>query len=226
MRDWEQIVRRHLRTLKACSPAFAESVTEELANHLEERYEDDLRAGMPEAMAFERAMTEIEFGSITLKMQLLWEDHMRGFTRRVGLPGLLTFASAMAIAWVLDFVHIQPKTMWLSNGLFLSLPIVWLCLLPLCGALGMIVSRRQGGSSLDGMMAAGFPAAVMAIVLLLIFVAGWAISLFVRDYGWNWAFAVPGLALGLATYAVMTATALLLGAAAAEQAKKISARLA
>ncbi len=225
MPDWHQIVRRNLRVLKACSPEFAERVTQELADHLEDLYEGYLRAGLTEEISFQRTVDEAELSLTTLKLRLLKEDHMNGFTRRVGLPGLLTFASAMAIAWVLDFARIQPRTIWLSNGLFLSLPTVWFCLLPLCGALGAILSRRQGGSRLDGMMAAVFPAAVMGIVLLLIFVAGWAISLFVNDYGWNWALAVPGLALGLASYAILTAIPLLLGAAASERAKRISARL-
>jgi len=147
---------------------------------------------------------------------------MKGFTRRIGLPGVLAFAAAMAIAWALDLAHIQPKTIFLANGLFLPLPIVWLCLLPFCGALGAIISRRNGGTRLDRMIAGAFPAVILFSVLVLIFFAGWAISFLAADYSWNWAMAVPALALWMAGYGIMTAIALLAGAAVLEQAQKRS----
>ena len=146
---------------------------------------------------------------------------MTGFTHKVALPGLLTFAAAMVIAWALDMAHIQPKSIFLSNSLFLSVPIAWLCLLPFCGVAGAIVSHRNGGSRLQRFAACLFPSAIMATVLLLIFVAGFAISRFVPDSGWNWALVVPGLALWLTGQAVLTAIPLLLGAAVAEKAGKM-----
>ncbi len=149
---------------------------------------------------------------------------MTDFARKVGLPGLLTFASAMLIAWVLDMAHIQPKTIFLANGLFLSLPIAWLCLLPFCGAAGALLSRRSGGSRLQRIAASLFPSAIMGIVLLLIFAGGFAVSRFVPDSGWNWAFVVPGLALGLTGQSILTAIPLLLGAAAGESVRKIRPR--
>ena len=57
----------------------------------------------------------------------------------------------------------------------------------------------------------------MAAVLLIIFMAGFAISLFVPDSGWNWVLAVPALALWLMGQAILTAVPLLLGAVAGEQ---------
>jgi hypothetical protein len=225
MPDWKQIVRTNLRVLRACSPEFAEEVSEELAGHLEESYERHLRDGLSAEAALQRSLGEIEHARRNwLALRLLKEDRMTGFTRKVGLPGLLTFASAMVIAWALDMAHIQPKTIFLANGLFLSVPTVWLCLLPLCGAVGALVSRRSGGSRLQRIAASLFPSAIMGIVLLLIFVVGFAISRFVPDYGWNWAFVLPGLAFGLVIYTVLTAVSLLLGVAVAEQAKRICAR--
>src|SRR6185437_16787861 len=102
------------------------------------------------------------------------------------LPGLLTFALSMGIDMALRMAHVQPKTILLGNGLPFSLPpISWLCLLPLCGAAGTLVSHRNGGSRLQRIAACLFPSAIMAAVLLTIFVAGFAISLFVPDSGWN-----------------------------------------
>jgi hypothetical protein len=218
MHNWKQAVGKKLRALKACSPQFAESVTEELASHLEDSYEEHLRAGLPKEAALEQTLSEIEHcRGNWLAIRLLKEGRMTEFIRKVGLPGLLTFASAMAIAWALNFMHIQPKTIFLSNGLFLSLPIAWMCLLPVCGALGAILSRRSGGSRLDCMITAAFPALIFGAVLFLISVVGFAISLFVPDYGWHWRIVVWGLGLWGLGYFVLPAFALLLGSAAAHQ---------
>jgi hypothetical protein len=216
MHDWVQIVRRHLRFLVVSSPEFADKVTEELANHLEDRYQEHLQAGLAEEAAICRTVDELEHCRGTqFALRLLKENEMTGLTPRVAVPGLLTFVSAMVIAWALDFAHIQPRTFVLANGMALPFPIAWYYLLPICGALGSAVSHRNGGSRFDRMIAALFPAGIFAVVFLLIFVAGWAISLFASDSGWNWAFAVPGLALWLTAYALLSAVALLAGEAIA-----------
>lgn len=220
MHDWKNIVRKNLRVLKACSPEFTEKITEELASHLEDSYDEDLRVGLTEGVALQRTLGEIEqCRGNWLALRLLQEDRMTGFTRKVGLPGLLTFATAMAISWALNFAHVQPKTIFLSNGLFLSLPIAWMCLLPVCGALGASISRRNGGSRLDRTIAAAFPALIFAAVLLLISIAGYAISFFVPNHEWNWGLVAWGLGLWGFGYAILPAVALLLGSATADLAK-------
>jgi hypothetical protein len=227
MPDWNNIVRQRLGALRLCSREFAEEVVEELAGHLEDSYRAKVQGGMMNEAALAHAVHEME--SCCRKrfaLRLLKEDQMSGFTRKVGLPGMLTFAVATAIQWALNAVHVQPKTILLSNGLFLSLPIAWLCLLPFCGAMGSLISRRKGGSHGDGMMAAAFPAGIMAIVLLLIALVGWIISLFVKDSGWNVAIVVPGVALGLVTYVLLTAIPLVLGAAVCERTCKTPASVA
>ncbi len=216
MHDWKQIVRKRLPVLGVCSPEF----TEELAAHLEDNYEAAVRGGTPPEAAFHRTVGQINRRSqICLTLRILQEVLMTDFARKVGLPGLLTFALAMVIAWALEMAHVQPKTILLgNNGLPFSLPpIAWLCLLPFCAAAGALVSHRSGGSRLQRIAAGLFPSAIMAAVLLIIFVAGFAISLFVPDSGWNWALAVPQLALWLTGQAVLTAVPLLLGAVAGEQ---------
>jgi len=226
MHDWEQIVRKNLRVLKTCTPEFAEKITEELASHLADSYEEHRRAGLPPATAFRRTVTQINRRSrISLTLQILQEALMTGFTRKVALPGLLTFALAMVIALALEMADVQPKTLViLGDGLPFSLPLAWLCLLPICGAAGALVSHRSGGSPLQRIAACLFPSAIMAAVLLVIFVAGFVISRFVPDSGWNWALAVPGLALWLTGQSILTAIPLLLGAAAVEKTRRIPAR--
>lgn len=225
MPDWEQMIRKNLRILHGCSPEFAEKVTEELASHLEDNYEEHLRAGLPEAAAMNRTLDEFELcRRKRLTLRLLKEDGMNGFTRKVGLPGLATFAAAMAMEFALDAAHIQPKIILLSNGLFLPLPIAWICLLPFCGALGAVLSRHNGGSRLDRMMAGAFPAEIMFAVFLLIWVWGWGLSQFLADGSWNWAVAVPALGWWMAGYAILSAMALLLGVTAADRTKTTQPR--
>jgi len=219
MPDWKQIVRNNLRVLGVWSPEF----TEELAGHLEDIYEASVHGGVPPEAAFHRTVVQINRRSqICLTLRILQEVLMTDFARKVGLPGLLTFALAMVIALALEMAHVQPKTILLGNGLPFSLPpIAWLCLLPICGAAGALVSHRSGGSRLQRIAAGLFPSAIMAAVLLIIFIAGFAISLFVPDSGWNWALAVPALALWLTGQAILTAIPLLLGAVAEEQMKRM-----
>jgi hypothetical protein len=215
MPDWKQIVRKNLRVLGVCSPEF----TEELAAHLEDSYEASLRGGVPPEAAFHRTVVQINRRSrICLTQRILQEVLMTDFARNVGLPGLLTFALAMVIDLALNMAYVRPNFI-LGNRLY-SLPIAWLCLLPFCGAAGALVSHRNGGSRLQRIAACLFPCAIMATVVVLIFVAGFAISRFQPDSGWNWAFAVPGLALWLTGQVILTAVPLLLGAEAGEQLKR------
>lgn len=140
---------------------------------------------------------------------------MSNFTNRVGLPGLITFGLSLALAWALEIVHVQPKIIWLSNGLFLALPFAWMCLLPICGAVGATISRRRGGSYLDRMAAAASPAIIFAVALLFISIAGFVISIFVPGYEWNWKVVAWGLGVWGLGYAVLPSLALMIGVIAA-----------
>jgi hypothetical protein len=221
MPDWNEVVRKHLSVLKLSSPQFTQRVTQELSSHLEDSYEEHLQAGLTEEAAMQCALSEIQSSRRNwLVLRLLKEDHMTGFTKKVGLPGLLTFAVAMVIAWTLDVLHIPPKIIFLRDSMFLSLPIAWMCALPICGALGAFISRRNGGSRVDRAISASFPAAMFGVVFAFILIVGGIISVFVRDY-WQWRFVVWGMMLWWAGYVILPAISLLLGAAVAEQANKI-----
>ncbi len=78
----------------------------------------------------------------------------------------------------------------------------------------------QWGSRFDRIMAGVFPAGIMFAVLLLMSVAGWAISLSTPDHEWNWAIAIPVLGLWMTGYTILTAIALLLGVATANRIQK------
>jgi hypothetical protein len=227
MPDWKAVVRERVRLLRLCPPEIAEDFTSEWASHLEDAYDEFIRDGMPSDEAFRRCLAQIENNrGIRVTCGILREVLMTGFTRKVALPGLLTFASAMAAAWVLDAARIQPKTIFLANSLFLSVPIVWLCLLPLCGAAGALLAHRNGGSRVQCWTPSLFPPAILGVVLVIIAVAGGLISLVVPHYNWNCIVVVPSLALWLVGYAGLQVIPLLLGAMAGEKLGSLRKRTA
>jgi hypothetical protein len=178
MPDWKQIVCKNLRVLGVRSPEFAE----ELASHLEDSYETLLCEGLPAEVAFQYTIGQIEGRCrVWLVMRFLQEDLMTGFIREVILPGLLTSAAARFFYWVLALDHIRPKVIWLVGGI---LPLWWWCLLPICGALGALLSRHNGRSRLQRIAASLFPSAIMGTLVLLIFVVGFTLSGLVNHYWW------------------------------------------
>ena len=219
MPDWKHIVRKNLSVLSVCPPEF----TEELAAHLEDSYEASVREGAPPEVAFQHTMDQIEGRCrIWLAMRFLQEEFMTGLIRKAALPGLLTSAAACFLYWALALAHLPAEVMWLAGGLS---PLWWWCLLPVWGALGALLSWRNGGSRLQRMAASLFPSAIMGTLILLIFVVGFTLSGLVNHY--QLAFArVESLGIVSPGFAVIPAAFSLLGAGIAEVSTKKSGRLA
>jgi hypothetical protein len=219
MPDWKQIVRQNLPVLAVCPPEF----TEELAAHLEDSYEASVCGGAPPEVAFQHTMGQIEGGCrIWLAMRFLQEEFMTGLIRKAALPGLLTSAAACFLYWALALAHFPPKVMWLAGGLS---PLWWWCLLPIWGALGALLSRRNGGSRLQRMAESLFPSAIMCTLVLLIFVAGVTLSGLVNHYQLVSA-RVESLGIVPPGFAVIPAAFSLLGAGIAELSTKKTGHLA
>jgi len=219
MPDWKQFVRKHLPILTVCSPEF----TEELAAHLEDSYEALLCEGLPEEVAFQYTIGQIEGRCrVWLVMRFLQEDLMTGFIREVALPGLLTSAAACFFYRALELDHIRHKVIWLLGG---QLPLWWWCLLPICGALGALLSRRNGRSRLQRIAASLFPSAIMGTLVLLIFVVGFTLSGLVNHYWWV-SIRLESLGLVPPGFVVISAFFSLLGVGIAEVSTKKFGRLA
>jgi hypothetical protein len=230
MPDWKQIVHRNLRVLRACSPEFAE----ELAAHLEDSYAALLREGVAPEVAFNRTMNQIEGRRRSwLTLHFLKEElmngltRMTGFIRKIALPGLLTFATyAFTMnAWMFVPGHIHSKIYRIEfyrlfDVPFVILPLgIWcmLCLLPICGALGALLSQRNGGSRPQRMAAALFPSEIIGTLFLLVFVDDFIISRFLPGYWWNTAVVLKEFWLFLLEFVVLPAAFLLLGAGVVEK---------
>jgi hypothetical protein len=181
MPNWKQIVRKHLHVLTVCSPEF----TEEVATHLEDNYEALLREGLPAEVAFQHTIRQIEDRRrVWLVMRFLQEELMSVVIREIALPGLLTSAAAGFLYWAFALDHVRPNVSWLVGGQFLMSPLWWWCLLPIWGALGALLSRRNGGSRLQRVAASLLPSAIMGAFILLIFVVGFTLSGLVNQYWW------------------------------------------
>ncbi len=220
MPDWNEIVRKHFRVLAVCSPEF----TEELACHLEDNYEALLGGGLPAEVAFQRTVGQIEGRcKVWLVVRFLQEDLMTGFIRKVALPGLLASAAAAFVSLAFALAHIQPRIIRLADGPPLVLPLWEWCLLPICGALGALLSQHNGGSRLQRIAAPLFPSAIMGTFMLLILAVGFALSGLVNHYWWNSA-RWESLGLWLLAYVGMPAVCMLLGASVVESVGRAPSR--
>jgi hypothetical protein len=216
MPDWKQIVRKNLRVLAVCSPEF----TEELAAHLEDSYEALLGEGLPAEVAFQHTVGQIEGRrGVRLVMRFLQEELMTGFIRKIALPGLLTSAAAYFFYWALALDQIPPKVICLIGG---QLPMWWWCLLPICGALGALLSQRKGGSRLQRIAASLLPSWVMGTFILLMFAVGFTLSGLVNHFWWV---RLESLGLVPPGFVLIPAAFSMLGAGIAEVSTKKFRRL-
>lgn len=219
MPDWNEIVRKNLRGFAVCSPEFAE----ELATHLEDTYEALLREGLPAELALQHALDQIAGRCrVWLVMRFLLEGFMTDVMRKVALPGLLTSAVAGIFYWALALDRIPPKVIWLVGG---QLPLWWWCLLPVCGALGALLSCRKGGSRAQRIAATLLPSAIMGILILLFFAVGFTLSGLANRY-WPISGRLESLGIVPPGFAVIPAAFSLLGAGIAEISNRKYGRLA
>lgn len=176
MPDWKHVVRKNFPLLGLCSPES----TEELATHLEDSYEAFLSEGVPAEEAIQYTIAQIEGRCrISLAIRFLQEDLMTGFIQKIAMPGLLTSAAACFFYWLLESDHIRQPFVWLLGG---QSPMWWWYLLPVCGVLGAILSRRNGRSPHERAAASMLPSAILGTVVLVFFIVGFTISSFVNHY--------------------------------------------
>lgn len=173
MRDWEQLVGERIG---ARFVAAHPEVVCELASHLRETCEDLINAGMPHERAERQALAQVA-SWIRLRNDLERAregDSMKNQQiRSVWLPGLLTVVSGFGLfnvteasgalrSWILQsrVTAVLPLPTLHNPGVLFA--ISWVAVLPLAGALGAFVSWRAGGRPGQRVIAALFPALVIA----------------------------------------------------------------
>jgi hypothetical protein len=199
--DWSALVREHLRPLDL--PALErQEVVAELAAHLADFYEEQLKNGRTESEAHQKTRNEVvEWRPLARNIQRakFKEGIMNTRTKQLWLPSLVSLATAMLSLMFLTFFPVQPRLLYAHHaGTMLNL--TWLAALPLCGAAGAYLSCRAGGNHLTCLASSLFPAVTMlacfAFILLdSIFGKGHAAtwSAFLV-FVWSWVF-IPGTAL-------------------------------
>ena len=148
---------------------------------------------------------------------------MTGFIRQAALPGLLTSAAAALASLAFALARIQPRIIRLADGPPLVLPLWEWCVLPICGALGALLSQHNGGSRLQRIAATLFPSAIMGTLMLLTLAVGFTFSGLVNHNWWDSA-RWGSMGLSLLAYVGMPAVSMLLGAGLAERVGKASSR--
>jgi hypothetical protein len=178
VRDWESAVRNGLGG--SYSSAHPDVVCE-LADHLEEFYEDLTRRGESPHEAERKALAQVtDWIRLRKRLERTREgDSMRNQQiRAVWFPGLLTTIVAFGLLrvilafgalpwWILQgrassLLHLPP--LQTETWLFV---LPWLAALPLAGATGAFASWRASGRSAQRVLAALFPALVIAGLVAL-----------------------------------------------------------
>lgn len=218
MPDWKAVVVSHLKGIDLDASAQKEVVAE-LADHLEDRYEQFLAQGMIEADAHRLTLDEAPdwprlVGDITRSKRR--EDPMNRRSRILWLPGLVAFSTASILLMILQRLTVWRPTLLLSLERIAGfrptfwwkdqVDVIYLCwwiLLPLCGAAGAYLSRRAGGTRFACIAASLFPSIVMLCIFCFVLPVSLVIdkNTVVRQHPIyfvlamvNWTM-VPGLAL-------------------------------
>lgn len=166
MRDWSELVHRHLASVRMDEPRRLE-IGAELAAHLEDVYDGALRSGCTEAEAMASAMRRVpDWRALAVAVSgTIDEDTL--MTRQamtVLLPGTtMLLAAAAGMSFV---VYATPAVRWLDprwqvHALAAGLALVLYLVL---GAIGAAWSRRLGGSPGERLAAGVFPLVLHAAV--------------------------------------------------------------
>jgi len=215
MRDWNALVREHLK-LADLSPGQQDETIAELASHLGDLCEEYRAQGLNESEAVRRALEEVTdwrhlAGTIQRakrKEGSMTDRTMNDRTKHLWLPGLVSFSAAMILLAILIQISLQPRYLGRSPLYMVFLP--WLALLPLCGAAGAYLSRR-GGGYLAARLASGlFPTIVLLILGTILTVT--RLVVFIQPRWWYGSLAIafgvvlPSAALLLGTVPFLRAT--------------------
>jgi hypothetical protein len=165
MPDWSAQVHDRLRHLDLPTKERQEVVAE-LAAHLEDLYEEQMRKGLSEPEARENVISEIvrwrELAKDIRRAKLEDEGIMNARTKQLWLPGLVSLATSMVFLTVLIQISMQPRYLGRSPLQMVLLP--WMALLPLCGAGGAFLSRSGGGYRWARLAAGLFPTIILFVL--------------------------------------------------------------
>jgi hypothetical protein len=216
MPDWDEFVRERLTGI-SLEPRERSEVAAELADHLEETFEQLRRQGLPEEAAVERALSQVKnWQSLRRRIQAARskENIMTDRVRQWWLPGFVALFLSVMLLMVNEFIGIRfgIKPLIVSaHGSQMSAPVAviyvpWLLLLVPIGALAAYLAWRAGGSQGAMLLSILFP----VLPHLAFFIVVFPVALVLDDrVAHN--FTVSGLFMGLIAWVLLPGIALLGG---------------
>jgi len=204
MHDWQRFVKENL--VSAGVQEVLPEVVTELADHLEELYDEARSQGISESAAFHKALQEVRDWRVLAKeirRTKSEENRMNQRTRSLWIPGMVSLLGSNAVLMILQCVGFQPRLLWVGH-VGMQFYWHWLAALPLFGALGAFLSQRAQGS-LRVRLAAGLsPALVLLATLCLIL--PWGLAL----HGFSF-FRMVRFGIGVTNWVLLPALSLLVG---------------
>jgi hypothetical protein len=216
MPDWDEFVRERLTGI-SLEPRERSEVAAELADHLEETFEQLRRQGLPEEAAVERALSQVKnWQSLRRRIQVARskENIMTNRVRQWWLPGFVALFLSVMLLMVNQFIGIRfgIKPLIVSaHGSQMSAPVAviyvpWLLLLVPIGALAAYLAWRAGGSQGAMLLSILFP----VLPHLAFFIVVFPVALVLDDHiAHN--VTVGGLFMGLIAWVLLPGIALLGG---------------
>ena len=209
MPDWRQLVQARLGRLDL-DAASVDDIEIELADHLEDTYEQCLRQGIAPAEAVDRALAEVPnwhaLASCIVEARLE-EVTMIERMKRLWLPGLFALIVSTVLLQYTTRFRAVGQIPWRDPLLSIDFYVAWLLALPVVGGLGAWWSRRAGGSLSARVAAALFPVTALVGVWFVIVPASILLEQPFPFFLW-WR-DVPALFVG---WVAIPAAALLIGA--------------
>jgi hypothetical protein len=155
MRDWKNFVRERL----GAEGVESAEVVAELAAHLEDVCENDLARGSSGGEAEKRALASIRWRELARGIREAKEDGMEDRKKSLLLPMFANLLIlTLGIQALLFFgIHPEPAA---GSRVWFSFPLAWLLALPLSGAVGAYLAKREGGSTTERLVAGMAPSLV------------------------------------------------------------------
>jgi hypothetical protein len=177
MRDWNAFVRQQLETSLG-ERAEREETVSELASHLEDAYHALLAKGRPEEEAYASTCNLVEDWSQLSKEILAAkkEGTMENRVTQLWVPGIATVVAAAGLLISLDLLGVRPTVIPVGRPAVIVLHIPWLLGLPFIGAFGAFLAHRAHATRFAMRLSSLFPAIIMAIVMLSVFVGAFFLS--------------------------------------------------